>query len=89
VQNESCNDQGSDTKCLRWLDKQQHNSVLYASFGSGGTLSQEQINELAWGLELSGQRFLWVSRPPNKFGIIADILVLKMRTLLNFYQMGF
>ncbi|KAH1086342.1 hypothetical protein AAZX31_07G104900 [Glycine max] len=73
VQKESCNDQGSDTECLRWLDKQQHNSVLYVSFGSGGTLSQDQINELAWGLELSGQRFLWVLRPPNKFGIIADI----------------
>ncbi|XP_020206342.1 hydroquinone glucosyltransferase [Cajanus cajan] len=68
----ACNDE-SDKECLRWLDKQQHSSVLYVSFGSGGTLSHDQINELALGLELSGQRFLWVLRPPNKFGIINDI----------------
>jgi len=34
------------------------------SFGSGGTLSSEQMRELAWGLELSEQRFLWVVRAP-------------------------
>ncbi|KAK7350404.1 hypothetical protein VNO77_08999 [Canavalia gladiata] len=72
VQKGSCNE-GSETEYLRWLDQQQHNSVLYVSFGSGGTLSYDQINELAWGLELSGQKFLWVLKPPNKFGIIADI----------------
>ncbi|KAK4267889.1 hypothetical protein QN277_024613 [Acacia crassicarpa] len=47
--------------CLRWLDKQPPNSVLFVSFGSGGRLSQAQINELALGLELSGQRILWVN----------------------------
>ncbi|RYR74785.1 hypothetical protein Ahy_A02g009501 isoform B [Arachis hypogaea] len=53
-------------ECLKWLDNQPSNSVLYVSFGSGGTLSQEQIKELALGLELSGHRFLWVNvREPN------------------------
>jgi len=52
-------------KCLSWLDKQQPCSVLYISFGSGGTLSQEQINELALGLESSNHKFLWVIRPPS------------------------
>ncbi|KAF2283571.1 hypothetical protein GH714_012030 [Hevea brasiliensis] len=37
----------------------------YVSFGSGGTLSAEQMMELAWGLELSQQRFIWVVRPPT------------------------
>ncbi|XWS35877.1 hypothetical protein CRYUN_Cryun20dG0034500 [Craigia yunnanensis] len=54
---------GSD--CLQWLDDQPHGSVLYVSFGSGGTLSSNQINELALGLEMSEQRFLWVVRSPN------------------------
>ncbi|CAK9178552.1 unnamed protein product [Ilex paraguariensis] len=51
-------------RCLTWLDKQPQNSVVYVSFGSGGTLSSEQIIELAWGLELSKQRFIWVVRRP-------------------------
>ncbi|XP_057968235.1 hydroquinone glucosyltransferase-like [Malania oleifera] len=52
--------------CLRWLDEQPRGSVLFASFGSGGTLSLKQIHELALGLEMSGQRFLWVVRSPNE-----------------------
>ena len=53
--------------CLTWLDKQPRNSVLYVSFGSGGTLSHEQLHELALGLEMSGHKFLWTLRPPNEF----------------------
>ncbi|XP_073029555.1 hydroquinone glucosyltransferase-like [Primulina eburnea] len=55
----------SDDPCLKWLDKQPASSVLYVSFGSGGTLSLAQITELALGLEMSEQRFLWVIRCPN------------------------
>lgn len=51
---------------MGWLDNQPCNSVLYVSFGSGGTLNQEQIFELALGLELGGIKFLWVVRAPNK-----------------------
>ncbi|MCD9643561.1 hypothetical protein HAX54_031144 [Datura stramonium] len=54
-----------ESHCLKWLDKQPRGSVLYISFGSGGTLSHEQLIELATGLEMSGQRFLWVIRCPN------------------------
>lgn len=62
---------GSDNRdggseCLAWLDHQPSGSVLFVSFGSGGTLSQQQINELALGLEMSGQRFLWVAKSPNE-----------------------
>nr|KYP49710.1 Hydroquinone glucosyltransferase [Cajanus cajan] len=54
------------SECLRWLDNQAPNSVVYVSFGSGGTLSQDQMNELALGLELSGHKFLWVVRAPSE-----------------------
>ncbi|KAB1219588.1 Hydroquinone glucosyltransferase [Morella rubra] len=53
------------SECLKWLDEQPHGSVLFVSFGSGGTLSTNQMNELALGLEKSEQRFLWVVRTPN------------------------
>ncbi|XP_019154521.1 PREDICTED: anthocyanidin 3-O-glucosyltransferase 5-like [Ipomoea nil] len=59
---------GFDGTIMQWLDKQPRESVLYVSFGSGGTLSAEQITELAWGLELSEQRFIWVVRPPSQCG---------------------
>ncbi|XP_073126334.1 anthocyanidin 3-O-glucosyltransferase 5-like [Henckelia pumila] len=51
---------------MDWLDRQPNQRVLFVSFGSGGVLSAEQTTELAWGLELSRQRFLWVVRPPKK-----------------------
>ncbi|KAF2295087.1 hypothetical protein GH714_031433 [Hevea brasiliensis] len=55
---------GSSSDVLGWLDMQPQQSVVYVSFGSGGTLSAKQTTELAWGLELSEQRFIWVVRPP-------------------------
>ncbi|KAK4725392.1 hypothetical protein R3W88_028171 [Solanum pinnatisectum] len=55
-------------KCFSWLDKQERNSVIYVSFGSTTTLSKEQINELAFGLEQSGQKFIWVLRGADKKG---------------------
>ncbi|XP_061362026.1 anthocyanidin 3-O-glucosyltransferase 5-like [Gastrolobium bilobum] len=52
-------------ECLAWLDKQPSGSVLFVALGSGGNLCMEQLTELAWGLELSQQRFLWVVRTPT------------------------
>ncbi|GFP85243.1 hydroquinone glucosyltransferase [Phtheirospermum japonicum] len=51
--------------CLKWLDDQPLQSVLYVAFGSYWTLSPEQLTELAMGLEMSEQRFLWVVRRPE------------------------
>ena len=55
-------------------------SVLFFCLGSGGTLSYEQTNELALGLELSGHKFLWVLRSPNNKH---DVAYLKDQTLDN------
>ncbi|KAK8548123.1 hypothetical protein V6N13_055049 [Hibiscus sabdariffa] len=54
-----------DRQVKLWLDKQSIESVIYVSFGSGGTLSAKQMTELAWGLETSQQKFIWVIRPPS------------------------
>lgn len=60
------NDSSSSSSCLEWLDKKPNKSVVYVAFGgTGGAMSQCQFNELALGLELSGQPYLWVIRPNN------------------------
>jgi len=52
--------------CLKWLDAQPRGSVILVCFGSGGTLSGDQMEELALGLEMSEQRFVWVVKCPNE-----------------------
>jgi coniferyl-alcohol glucosyltransferase len=55
-----------DTKSMmKWLDKQPKESVVYVSFGSGGTLSYDQLKELAFGLDLSEKRFIWALCAPR------------------------
>ncbi|KAL3632492.1 hypothetical protein CASFOL_025476 [Castilleja foliolosa] len=57
----------SDDKILKWLDKQGiDNSVIFVSFGTTSCLSDEQIFEIAFGLEKSEQRFVWVLREADK-----------------------
>ncbi|KAG2646087.1 hypothetical protein PVAP13_2KG458800 [Panicum virgatum] len=61
---------GAGTKekheCLAWLDTQPEHSVLFLCFRSIGaaTHSEEQLREVAIGLQKSGHRFLWVVQAP-------------------------
>ncbi|CAL5420797.1 unnamed protein product [Camellia sinensis] len=61
----------SQHKCLEWLDKQAPKSVLHVSFGTTTSLTNQQIKELAIGLEQSGQKFIWVSRDADKGDIFS------------------
>lgn len=61
--NSSGNFWAEDTSCLKWLDKQPPNSVIYVAFGSFTVFYQTQFQELALGLVLSNRPFLWVVRP--------------------------
>ena len=54
-----------EDECLAWLDKQPSDSVVLIALGSGGTLTTVQLTELAYGLELSQQRFIMVARKPS------------------------
>ncbi|KAL8199412.1 hypothetical protein R6Q57_012980 [Mikania cordata] len=52
-----------DSTCLTWLDHQPVRSVIYVAFGSFTIFDQTEFEELALGLELTQNPFLWVVRP--------------------------
>lgn len=55
---------GSDV--LRWLDRwDEDGSVLYVCFGSQKLMRRDQMEALAFGLERSGIRFVWVVKVPS------------------------
>ncbi|XP_057834955.2 linamarin synthase 2 [Cryptomeria japonica] len=62
-----------DESCLKWLDTQQPDSVIYVSFGSLAVKSNEQLEELAVGLEKSEHPFLWVLRMDIAGGMPATL----------------
>lgn len=57
-----------DIHCMRWLDSQPKNSVIYVSVGSFVTIGASELTEMAWGLAKSEQPFLWVIRPGSIIG---------------------
>ncbi|XP_062090531.1 UDP-glucose flavonoid 3-O-glucosyltransferase 7-like [Humulus lupulus] len=61
---EDCNSEGH--ACLKWLDTKRPNSVIYVSFGSIASFNDEQLMEIATGLEASGQQFIWVVKKEKK-----------------------
>ncbi|XP_021741032.1 zeatin O-xylosyltransferase-like [Chenopodium quinoa] len=58
--------------CLKWLDVQEKGSVIYVSFGSTTSLTDDQIEELANGLERCGEKFIWVLRKEDSNNVFVD-----------------
>ncbi|XP_043715581.1 UDP-glycosyltransferase 91C1-like [Telopea speciosissima] len=53
-------------KTFNWLDQQKPKSVVFVTFGSTCKLSKDQVDEIAYGLELSNLPFLWSLIKPEK-----------------------
>ncbi|KAF3677722.1 Beta-D-glucosyl crocetin beta-1,6-glucosyltransferase [Capsicum annuum] len=49
---------------IDWLGMKDENSTVFVSFGSEHFLSKEDMEEMAFGLELSNVNFIWVARFP-------------------------
>ena len=59
-------DQELDAAYIKWLDKyaesNQSGSAIYVSYGTQTHLSNDQMDEIAFGLEMAGHPFIWVVR---------------------------
>lgn len=55
-----------DHGCTKWLATKPKSSVVFISFGSMVSLSQQEMEEIAWGLQDSEHYFLWVVRDSDK-----------------------
>ncbi|XP_022756435.1 UDP-glycosyltransferase 91C1-like [Durio zibethinus] len=60
----------------KWLDSKQAKSVFYVALGSEVSMSQEFMQELAFGIEKSGLSFIWVvrNRPSVEGHLVQDIV---------------
>ncbi|OMO81853.1 UDP-glucuronosyl/UDP-glucosyltransferase [Corchorus capsularis] len=52
----------NEHECLKWLDSQEPNSVIYACLGSISSLRLSHLKELGLGLEATNKPFIWVIR---------------------------
>lgn len=63
-----------NSDCIRWLDGQQKQSVLYISFGSVFCPPADDLHSIALGIKACEQPFLWVIRPRSSVQSVSDNL---------------
>ncbi|XP_010672884.2 zeatin O-glucosyltransferase [Beta vulgaris subsp. vulgaris] len=73
-------------QCLKWLDEQEKGTVIYVSFGSTTSLPDDQIEELANGLEQSEVKFLWVLRRADPNDVFEEADRVKKAQLPEGYE---
>ncbi|GKE34755.1 hypothetical protein Tco_1454077, partial [Tanacetum coccineum] len=60
-----CPDTEQNTMIMEWLDTKAIGSTVFVSFGSEYFLSSGDLEEIAFGLEMSNVNFIWVLRFPK------------------------
>ncbi|CAI9116123.1 OLC1v1017195C1 [Oldenlandia corymbosa var. corymbosa] len=75
---EDKDESGTDEKWLEikgWLDNQSGSRVVYVALGTEATLSEEEVQKMALGLEQSELPFFWVLRkPPTSVKDVLEML---------------
>ncbi|CAL5358933.1 hypothetical protein CsSME_00049024 [Camellia sinensis var. sinensis] len=59
---QDCVDDNDESGIIGWLNKKERQSTVFVCFGTEYFLSEDEIEEIAYGLELSGVNFVWVVR---------------------------
>ncbi|XP_022862334.1 anthocyanidin 3-O-glucosyltransferase-like isoform X2 [Olea europaea var. sylvestris] len=62
-----------EEKWAKWLDKFEAHSVIYCSFGSETFLTDDQIKELALGLDMTGLPFFLILNFPVNVDVSAEL----------------
>nr|XP_004233933.2 beta-D-glucosyl crocetin beta-1,6-glucosyltransferase-like [Solanum lycopersicum] len=68
VQDIAINDE--EMEIVKWLGNKKENSTVYVSFGSENFLTKEEMEEVAYGLEVSNVHFVWVVRFPKEEQVV-------------------
>ncbi|XBI78026.1 hypothetical protein VPH35_087792 [Triticum aestivum] len=64
-----------EKKYMEWLDSQPAKSVVYVSFGSLGTYSQRQAEEILRGLRCCARAYLWVVRREGRMEEVERLIM--------------
>ncbi|KAL7183445.1 hypothetical protein ACSBR2_025785 [Camellia fascicularis] len=59
---QDCVDDNNASEIIGWLNKKKRRSIVFVCFGTEYFLSEDEIEEIAYGLELSGVNFVWFVR---------------------------
>ncbi|CBI40234.3 unnamed protein product, partial [Vitis vinifera] len=65
-------EEDAETEMVEWLSKKDPASSVFVSFGSEYFLSKEELEEVAYGLELSKVNFIWVVRKESLSPSLTD-----------------
>lgn len=58
-------DEEDHAEITQWLQDKEESSCVFASFGSEYSMTRAEMDEIAFGLELSGVNFIWVVKFPT------------------------
>ncbi|KAL7147134.1 hypothetical protein ABFS83_06G087700 [Erythranthe nasuta] len=84
--NQDINNIKKDDSLIEWLNEKERRSTVFASFGTEYFLSENEVEEIACGLEMSGVNFIWVVRFPAGAGEGEGIIKIEEKLPVGFLE---